>query len=280
MKKRAIVAGATGAIGRALTARLRDEGRHVIGISRTADGRDDVRLDLTVPSSSWPAWPAADVTYICIGAGGLEACERDPAGTRRVHVEAVAAVARHAAAAGSRVVFLSSSHVFDGTWPVARTMDPRRPQTAYGRQKAEAELAVRAQPGAAVLRCSKILGPGDPRLAAWRAELLAGRPVAAFDDLNAAPLWIGDAVTALIGIGDAREAGTFQLSGRDAVSYFSIALALATHLGVDASLVRRASAEAAGVPPSFRPFGVRLEQALPEPIAVAPLDVVIARACD
>jgi len=276
--QRVVVAGATGSIGRALTARLREEGRQVIGVSRTADGRDDIRLDLTAPSSSWPAWPAGDVTYICIGAGGLEACERDPEGTSRVHVDAVAAVARHAAAAGHRVVFLSSAHVFDGTWPVARIIDPRQPQTEYGRQKLEAELAVRAQRGAAVLRCSKIIGPGDSRLAAWRTALLEGRPVEAFDDLNAAPLWIGDAITALIAIGRAREPGIFQLSGRDEVSYFSIALALATHLGVDASLVRRASAEAAGVPAPFRPRGVRLEQALPEPIAVAPLDVVIARA--
>src|SRR5690349_3726207 len=97
--QRVVVAGATGSIGRALSARLRRDGRHVVGVSRTPAGREDVRLDLTSAQSSWPRWPAADVTYICIGSGGLEECERDPVGTRRVNVDAVSAVAREATAA-------------------------------------------------------------------------------------------------------------------------------------------------------------------------------------
>jgi dTDP-4-dehydrorhamnose reductase len=157
-------------------------------------------------------------------------------------------------------------------------VDPPRPQTAYGRQKAEAEAAVLAQPGAAVLRCSKIIGPGDLRLMAWRTALLTGRPLVAFDDLNVAPLSLDDAVTALIDIGDSGEPGIFQLSGRDETTYFSMALALAEYLGVDEPQVLRASAEAEGVATIFCPRGVRLEQALPHPIDVAPLDVVIARA--
>lgn len=263
-----VVAGATGSIGSALAAGLRGEGRHVLGVSRTADGRDDIRFDLTTASSSWPAWPAADVTYICIGSGGLEACERDPGGTRRVHVDAVAAVARRAAAAGNRLVFLSSSHVVNGA----------RAETEYGRQKADAEFAVLQQPDAAVLRCSKIIGPGNARLTAWRTALLAGIPVEAFDDVYVAPLSMTDSVTALMAIADSREAGVFQLSGREETTYFSMALAVADHLGVDPSLVRRASAEAAGMPPAFRPRGVRLEQRLPGPIEVAPLGLIIARA--
>jgi dTDP-4-dehydrorhamnose reductase len=276
--QRVVVAGATGSIGGALTARLRDDGREVIGVSRTAPGRDDLRLDVTAASSTWPAWPRADVTYICVGCGGLETCERDPAGTRRVHVDAVAELARHATAAGHRVVFVSSSHVFDGTQAVARALDPPRPQTAYGRQKADAEAAVLAQPGAAVLRCSKIIGADDLRLSVWRTALLAGQPVVAFDDLPVAPLSMEDAVTALIDIGDAGQPGIFQLSGRDETTYFSLALALAGHLGVDERLVLPARAETAGVPPAFCPHGVRLEQTLPHPVDVAPPDVVIARA--
>ena len=275
--QRVVVAGATGSIGRALAARLRDEGRHVIGISRTAAGRDDVQVDLTAAPSSWPAWPPVDVTYICIGAGGLEACERDPAGTRRVHVDAVAKLTHRATLAGSRVIFLSSSHVFDGTQPVARALDPRRPQTEYGRQMAEAEIAVLDQPGAAVLRCSKIIAPGDARLSKWRTALLAGRPIEAFDDLYVAPLSLEDAVTALSGIGDSSKPGIFQLSGPEEATYFSLALALAGDLGVSPSLVTRSSAAAAGMPAAFRPRGVLLEQSLPQPLQAAPLHDVVAR---
>src|SRR5215831_561068 len=98
--QRVVVAGATGTIGRGLTAWLRQHGRHVIGLSRTAAGPDDLQLDLSTPPSSWIRVPAADVTYICAGSGVLDACERDPAATRRVNVDAVAALARRSAAAG------------------------------------------------------------------------------------------------------------------------------------------------------------------------------------
>ena len=275
--RRVVVAGATGSIGRALTARLREDGRQVIGVSRTAAGRDDVRLDLMTASSSWPAWPAADVTYICTGSGGLDECERDPARTRQVNVDAVVTLAQRAEAAGSRVVFVSSSHVFDGQARISRAGDPRSPRTMYGRQKSEAESGVLETAGAAVLRLSRVVGPGDARLNAWRTALRAGRHVEAFADLPVAPLSSADAVTALIDVGEAGQPGVFQLSGPREESYFSMALAVAAHVGAPASLVVRASAAAAAVPPAFRPAGVLLEQTLPRPFDAAPLHVVVAR---
>jgi dTDP-4-dehydrorhamnose reductase len=276
--RRAVVVGASGAIGGRLAGRLVAEGWAVVRACRTPRSAADLRLDLSAAAVTWPFWPRADVTYICAGAGGLEECERDPAATRRVNVEGVGAIARHAAGTGSRVVFVSTSHVFEGEQRIARASDPRRPRTEYGRQKAEAELAVLELPGAAVLRCSKVIGPGDARLLGWHRALLAGRSVEAFDDLRVAPLSMEDAVAALIAVGDAAEEGVFQLSATDDVSYFSMALALAGFVGAPSSLVVRASAQAAGVPAAWRPRGVLLEQKLPRPIDPAPYDVVIARA--
>jgi len=147
----------------------------------------------------------------------------------------------------------------------------------FGRQKAEAEKAILELDGAAVLRLSKVVAPDDARVSAWRTALLAGRRVEAFGDLAVAPLALADAVTALIGIGEAERPGTFQLSGPRRETYLSMALAVAGALGVPASLVVETSAAAAGVPPAFRPNGVLLEQALPQPLDAAPFDVVIAR---
>jgi dTDP-4-dehydrorhamnose reductase len=271
-----IVAGGSGTIGRALIARLREEGRRVTGISRTATAPDDIRFDLTAAASSWPAWPGADVTYICIGRGGLEDCERDPGATRRVNVDAVGVLARRAAAAGSHVVFVSSSHVFDGATRMARAGDPTSPQCEYGRQKRDAEVAVLDTGRGAVLRLSKAVGRDDARLSAWRTALLAGRHVEAFTDLAVAPLSVADAVASLIDVGACAQPGIFQLSGPREETYFSMAQAVAVHIGVSSSLIVPASAEAAGVPAVFRPRGVLLEQRLPRPIDAAPLDVVVA----
>jgi dTDP-4-dehydrorhamnose reductase len=274
----AIVVGASGVIGRSLSARLVAEGRDVLSASRNPRADDHLRLDLSAPSTTWPRWPRADVTYICAGTGNLDDCERDPSATRRVNVDGVIALAQRAADEGSRVILVSTSHVFEGAKPIARASDPRRPQTEYGRQKAEAEQAVLEMPGASVLRCSRIFGRGDARLAAWRDALLGGRSVDGFDDVHVAPLSMEDAVDALIAVGDAAQPGLFQLSATEPTTYFAMALAVAALLGVSRSLVVRASAEAAGVPAAFRPRGVRLEQKLPHPVDPAPIDVVIARA--
>ena len=272
------MAGATGLIGRALAARLRSCGREVIGTCRAPIASEDLQLDLAGPRSAWPAWPAADVTYICTGAGGLDACERDPDATRRVHVEGLSHLAEHAAASGSRVVLISTSHVFDGSRAVARAQDPRTPLTVYGRQKAEAEVAVLERPGGTVLRLSKVIGPGDGRLLAWKRSLVAGDGVDAFEDIAVAPLSLTDAISALVDVGDAGRPGVFQVSGPSAETYFSLARAVAEHVGARASLVRPASAEAAGIPEAFRPRHVLLEQTLPRPIAAAALEAVVASA--
>jgi dTDP-4-dehydrorhamnose reductase len=272
-----VVAGVTGTIGRGLSAQLRRQGRMVIGASRTAAGRNDLRLDVTAPASTWPRWPSVDVTYVCIGAGGLETCERDPALTGRVHVDAVAELASRATATGSRVVLVSTSHVFNGSAPLARTSDPTCPATEYGRQKAAAELAVLTHPGAAVLRVSKVFAPGDSRLTTWRTTLLAGQCVEGFWDVALAPLALDDAVAALIYVGEADHSGLFQLSGPEAATYYSLARAVAAHIGAPAALVIGTSAAAAGMPAAFRPDGVLLEQRLPRPVTPAALPAIVAR---
>ena len=171
----ALVVGATGLIGRGLTARLRAAGCGVIGASRSMGAEGDLVWDLARPPVAWPRNVNVDVTYVCAGPSGLAECEADPDGTRRINVDGVVAVARLAAQAGSRVVMVSTSHVFDGTSAMARPADPRHPITAYGAQKAEAEQAVLSLPSA-VLRLSRVVGPHDARPTAWRDGPLAGAP--------------------------------------------------------------------------------------------------------
>ena len=269
----ALVVGATGLIGRALTARLRAAGWRAIAASRSSAGADSLTWDLAHPVS-WPDSAAIDVTYLCAGPSSLAACEADPDGTRRVNVDGVSIVARLAAEAGSRVVLLSTSHVFDGTADVAHAEDPRRPVTAYGAQKAAVEEMVLDLPGSAVLRLSKVFGPRDTRLIEWRARLVHRDPVRAFDDVYVAPIGLDEAVIALESIGRLASTGIFQLSGPRDETYYSIGCALADRLGAERALVQRALASESGIPASFRPKGVRLEQRLPSPIdppGIAPL---------
>jgi UDP-glucose 4-epimerase len=83
---------------------------------------------------------------------------------RAVNVEASLALGRAAAAAGARMLFMSSVKVLGEetpTEPFNESSVPA-PRDAYGRAKAEAEAALRAVPGLAltVLRPPLVYGPG------------------------------------------------------------------------------------------------------------------------
>src|SRR5207248_6235687 len=77
-----------------------------------------------------------------------------------VNVDGADHVARAAAAAGVRLIHLSTDVVFDGASRTAYTeADAPAPCTAYGRSKAAAEKRVRdANPAALIVRTSLIYG--------------------------------------------------------------------------------------------------------------------------
>src|SRR5262249_58594810 len=74
-------------------------------------------------------------------------------------------VARAAAAAGARLVHVSTDYVFDGTRSQPyREEDPARPISVYGVSKRAGEMMVEALAGRAlVVRTSGVFGPGGSR---------------------------------------------------------------------------------------------------------------------
>lgn len=95
------------------------------------------------------------------------ACERDPAGTQRVNVQGVRHVAEACRRLGARLIHLSSDQVFNGnpeSGPYPEDRQPM-PNTAYGRQKREAEVAALAlAPEAVVLRLTWLFDCPQRRL--------------------------------------------------------------------------------------------------------------------
>jgi dTDP-4-dehydrorhamnose reductase len=271
-----LVAGGAGLIGGALVRQLRAEGDEVVETRRGPGPPGSLVLDLAAPSSTWPRLDRFEVAFLCAGRTALADCENDPPGTRRVNVDGTVALARLLHDGGSRVVLVSSPLVFDGTLPIPGPSDTPSPVSEYGRQKADAERAVLALLRGSVLRLAKVIGPGAPRLVEWRESLLRGGSVGAFDDLRLAPLPLAIAVEALVAVGRCGQPGIHQLSGPREETYYSMARATAEYIGVDPGRVHRASAEAAGVPPAFRPRHVRLAQALPVAIEAPGLAAVVA----
>lgn len=153
---RVVVTGASGFIGKAVVPALRARGHEVVALDRAATGdiagRGDWHTHLT---------GADAVVHL---AALAHARGVDEVRLRAVNVDAALALGRAAAAAGTRMLFMSSVKVLgeETPGPAFDDASPLAPRDAYARAKAEAETALRAVSGLAltVLRPPLVYGPG------------------------------------------------------------------------------------------------------------------------
>ena len=147
------------------------------------------------------------------------AYRQDPPDAWSTNVDGSEQVARAAAAAGIRLVHLSTDVVFDGRLGRPyREDDEPSPCTESGRSKAEAEVRVAAEhPGALLVRTSLIYGgPGhEPS----KHELAALDPDASFytDEIRS-PVQVADLAGALLELAVTELAGPLHVAGADDVS--------------------------------------------------------------
>ena len=248
MSESLFVVGADGLLGSALFARGRRKG---LDVCATMQHGDDPaagiwRLDLGKPLDDWSP-PRCSSAVLCAAITSLEACRRDPAGTRHINVNQTVRLADRLVSAGAFVVFVSSNLVFDGTHPCRPAEDALCPQTEYGRQKAEVERALAAfGESVAVVRLTKVVHPQWALIRGWIESLRGGRTVEAFADTVCAPIPLDVAAGGLLDVARRRLPGIWQLSAATDVSYAEMARHLARQVGGAPELVIDISARTRG----------------------------------
>jgi dTDP-4-dehydrorhamnose reductase len=147
-----------------------------------------------------------------------------------INVDGSAAVAR--AAAGRRLVHLSTDLVFDGTRGCYVEEDELRPVSEYGRSKAEAERRVAAAaPAATLVRTSLVYGmPDGPQ------ERLAREGTTFFVDEIRSPVHVADLAGAVLDLLERDRPGPLHVAGADDVDRHTFALLL----GADPERIREA----------------------------------------
>jgi dTDP-4-dehydrorhamnose reductase len=133
-----------------------------------------------------------------------------------------------AAAAGRRLVHLSTDVVFRGDRGRYREEDEPDPVNDYGRSKAEAERRVAAaHPGATIVRTSLMYGGREQ----GPQERLARENRRFFADELRSPVHVGDLAEAILELIELDAPGPLHLGGADDISRFDFAVLL----GADAS---------------------------------------------
>ena len=167
-------------------------------------------------------------------------------------------VALAAAAAGGRLVHVSSDAVFSGTAPSYDETRHPDPVTPYGAAKAAAETAVKGiTPAAVIARTSLIIGDGDSQHERLVHALASGAVAGALytDDVRC-PVHVTDLAAALLELAAAPYAGVHHVAGTDAVSRYELGKLIARRDGLDPAALP-AGLRAITGPPA--PLDVRLD---------------------
>lgn len=174
-----------------------------------------------------------------------EDCQAHPETSRAVNVTATANLATLCARDKIPFVFTSTDLVFDGrNAPYAET-DSVSPVNAYGRQKVEAEKAVRRiYPAAAICRMPLMFGyaPGTENgFLGWMIRALEkGEPIRLFTNEYRTVIDTVSAARGLI-LFTEKPGGTYHLGGRRRISRYDMGLALLQRGPWNPSLLIRAS---------------------------------------
>lgn len=215
--KRWLIIGGSGYVGAHLRRRLGDAA--IATFNRTPfpsgeqfDSRTDRLADRLLRQA-----PDLEAAFILQGMANIDACFRDPAGSRSVNVDAVIRIVEDLAAAGIVPVFTSTDGVLDGTGHMVDEAEPARPLMTYGRQKAEIENYLGArQERSITVRLSKVVGTdGHPSnmLSGWLDAIERGGPIQCASDQVFCPILADDAADALVRLVEAGADGLYNLGG-------------------------------------------------------------------
>jgi dTDP-4-dehydrorhamnose reductase len=257
-----LVVGADGLLGAAVAARLAAAGTPVMRTSRRGSP-GSIPLDLAALPTQWSPPPGVTAAVLCAAITSTDECRARPDECRRVNVDATCELGRRLAAAGARLVFLSTNMVFDGHTPFTPATAPRCPRTAYGRMKAEAEerlLALGA--GTTVVRLTKVIGRSLPVIDRWRDSLARGEPIRPLTDLVIAPVSLDLAAAVIAAVAREPLGPILQVSARADVSYADVTTRLAARWGAASALIQPASAADLGLALEHLPAHTTLDASL------------------
>lgn len=240
---RALVIGASGQVGAALSACLSDRGHSVIGTHAQTPVPATRRLDFTDTAATERLIAETTPDWIFCAAGliHVDYCEDAPDEAYRANRDAPAATARVAAHRGARFVYYSTEYVFDGeAGPYAET-DPPNPLSVYGRSKLEGERAVvQAHAGALVIRTTVVYGP-EPQGKNFVYQLLrrlrAGERMVVADDQRSSPTYNGDLAAASVELAERGVAGVIHVAGPAVVDRYAFARIACQIFALDSSLL-------------------------------------------
>jgi dTDP-4-dehydrorhamnose reductase len=231
-------------------------GRHLAALRPEAAALGSRDADVTDPDALARALDGAELVVNCAAYVHVDACEGAGAHDAwAVNALGAAHVARACAAAGARLVHLSTNYVFAGDREAPYGEDDLpAPRSMYGITKLAGEHAALAyQPDTLVVRTAGLYGLGGNRAKGGNFVeriLRAARERGALQvvaDQHLTPTFCGDLAAALLAAGDGAACGVVPLTNDGACSWHAFTEEILRLAGVDVPVAPTATVPRPGV---------------------------------
>ncbi|MGD0065367.1 MAG: dTDP-4-dehydrorhamnose reductase [Streptosporangiaceae bacterium] len=233
-----LVTGADGMLGTDMSATLAARGEPVTGLNRTGLDVTDTAAVAAAIARSRP-----DVVVNCAAWTAVDAAEAAEERALAVNADGAASLAAGCAAAGVRMVQVSTDYVFAGEAgrPYAED-DVPAPRTAYGRTKLAGERAVldRLPWSGYVVRTAWLYGAHGRNFVRTMIKLEGQRPsIDVVDDQHGQPTWTADVASQIVAlIQAAAPPGVYHATSSGQTTWFGLAREIFGLLGADPDRVR------------------------------------------
>jgi dTDP-4-dehydrorhamnose reductase len=256
--------GASGLLGQELVRELEADELTALS-SKDADLRDRARIREAIRGSH-PDWTILSAAYT-----DVDGCESDRERALAVNCEGAVNVALAAREAGSRLMFLSTDYVFDGSKRSPYEIsDVRNPASVYGESKACAEeRLLEILPEVCIARTSWLFGHGGKCFPATILKLASTRPeISVVNDQRGSPTFTRDLASALVQLCRASARGIMHVTNSGYCTWYEFATEIVRASGLltrvkpvtTAEFPRPARRPAYSVlsPASLRAYNVRM----------------------
>ncbi|MCX6532029.1 MAG: dTDP-4-dehydrorhamnose reductase [Actinobacteria bacterium] len=228
-----LITGAAGQLGTDLVLSAQKSGHQVIAtIHADLDITDKSQVDRVVGEAK------ADAIIHAAAWTAVDACESDPQRAMSVNRDGTANIVSAARKSGSRVIYISTDYVFDGTKPTPYIeSDLPNPQSVYGASKLAGEQQLDLTTDQ-IVRISWVCGEHGANMVKTILRLAATNPTLTFvDDQIGSPSFTSDAAPMIIEMATARLVGIWHVTNQGSTSWFGFARDVLTCAGLDADRV-------------------------------------------
>jgi dTDP-4-dehydrorhamnose reductase len=236
VKKKILIVGIDSFIAKKFEKRARSLGYIIYGTSRKKV-KKRVHLDLTWNVKKWPNLNYSfDCIVICASENKVRKCEMQKLKTYKINVLGVKKIIQKYKSIKTQVIFISSSHVFDGKKSIVNFNTIPNPQNQLGMQKFEAEKIILQNQGL-VVRVTKIYESTITLFKNWVNDILSRKKVKVFSNLKTSLVPVDTLIEVLIFSIKKNYRGIFHISGPEDKSYYDILKIILKKMKMKSNLV-------------------------------------------